>query len=245
MSIRYEVEGSTAWVTVDRPEARNAMTFEMYEALVVALERADGDDQIQTVVLSGAGGKAFIAGTDINEFTRFTTPQDGVEYERRVDAVLDRLETVRKPTVAFVEGAAMGAGLALAAACDVRVVTPNAQFGLPIARTVGNCLSMANYVRLSQALGAPRLKDLIFTARFIDAEEAVAIGFASAIVALEDADDALSRLCALLAEHSPTTLWVTKEALRRARVVPAGDDLLREAYGSDGFRENVRRFLRR
>ena len=243
MSVRYEVEGSTAWLTVDRPEARNAMTFGMYEQLVACLERADGDDQIQTLVLSGAGGKAFIAGTDINEFTRFQTPEDGVEYERRVDAVLDRLEAVRKPTVAFVEGTAMGAGLAIAAACDVRVITPGASFGMPIARTVGNCLSMANYVRLSQALGASRLKDLIFTARRIDAEEAREIGFASAIVEPEEADDALIRLCALLAEHSPTTLWVTKEALRRARVIPEGDDLIRLAYGSDGFRENVRRFL--
>jgi enoyl-CoA hydratase/carnithine racemase len=245
MSVRYEVEGSTAWLTVVRPEARNAMTFAMYEDLVAGFERADGDDQIQSVVISGAGGKAFIAGTDINEFTRFETPEDGVEYERRVDAVLDRLEALRKPTVAFVEGAAMGAGLAIAAACDLRVITPNAVFGMPIARTVGNCLSMANYVRLAQALGAARLKDVIFTARHIDAEEALAIGFASAIVELEDADDALARLTALLAEHSATTLWVTKEALRRARVVPEGDDLLRLAYGSEGFRSSVRRFLSR
>jgi enoyl-CoA hydratase/carnithine racemase len=243
MNVRYEVEGSTAWVTVDRPEARNAMTFGMYEQLVSYCERVDADDQIESMVVSGAGGKAFIAGTDINEFTRFETPEDGVDYERRVDAVLDRLEAVRKPTVAFVEGAAMGAGLAIAAACDVRVVTPDATFGMPIARTVGNCLSMANYVRLSQALGAPRLKDLIFTTRRIDAEEALAIGFAGAIVEPAEADDALARLCALLAEHSATTLWVTKEALRRARTVPEGDDLIRLAYGSEAFRVNVRRFL--
>ncbi len=243
MSVRFEVEGSTAWITVDRPEARNAMTFGMYEALVHGFERVDADDQIQSLVISGAGGKAFIAGTDINEFTRFVTPEDGVEYERRVDAVLDRLEAVRKPTVAFVEGAAMGAGLAIAAACDLRVITSNATFGMPIARTVGNCLSMANYVRLSQALGASRLKDIIFTARRIEAEEALAIGFASAIVEPDEADDALLRLCAVLADHSPTTLWVTKEALRRARVVPEGDDLIRLAYGSDGFRANVQRFL--
>jgi len=241
--IRFEVEGSTAWVTVDRPQARNAMTFEMYAELVDCFERVDADDQILTLVISGAGGKAFIAGTDINEFTRFVSPEDGVRYEARVDAVLDRLEAVRKPVVAFVEGAAMGAGLAIAAACDVRVVTPDARFGIPIARTVGNCLSMANYVRLSQALGAARLKDVIFTARHIGAEEALACGFVSAIVEKHEADDALARLCALLGEHSATTLWVTKEALRRARFVPEGDDLVRLAYGSDAFRSNVRRFL--
>ena len=117
------------------------------------------------MVLRGAGGKAFVAGTDIRQFEDFETAQDGLEYERRMDAVLDRLEAVRKPTVALVDGFAMGSGLAISACCDLRVCTPDAKFGMPIARTVGNCLSMANYARLVAALGAPRAKDLIFTAR--------------------------------------------------------------------------------
>jgi len=243
MSVRFEVEGSTAWITVDRPEARNAMTFAMYEELVRGFERVDADDQIQTMVISGAGGRSFIAGTDINEFTRFQTPEDGVEYERRVDAVQDRLEAVRKPTIALIDGFAMGSGLAIAAACDLRVLTPGAKFGMPIARTVGNCLSMGNYARLAQALGAARLKDVMFTARSIGPEEALAIGFASAVV--DHAEAHVEDLCERLADHSPTTLWVTKEALRRARVVPEGNDLVLEAYGSAGFRTNVARFLQR
>jgi enoyl-CoA hydratase/carnithine racemase len=166
-----------------------------------------------------------------------------VVYERRIDAVLDRLEAVRKPTVALVEGFAMGSGFAIAACCDLRVMTPSATFGMPIARTVGNCLSMANYARLAGALGGPRIKDVIFRARPIEADEALATGFVSAVV--EDAEGWADDLCTTLADHSPTTLWVTKEALRRARVVPEGDDLIREAYGSDGFRSNVQRFLSR
>jgi enoyl-CoA hydratase/carnithine racemase len=150
---------------------------------------------------------------------------------------------VRKPTIALVDGFAMGSGLAIAAACDLRVLTPGAKFGMPIARTVGNCLSMGNYARLAQALGSARLKDVMFTARSLGHEEALAIGFASAVV--EDAEAHVEDLCRRLAEHSPTTLWVTKEALRRARVVPAGDDLVLEAYGSAGFRANVKRFLER
>jgi enoyl-CoA hydratase/carnithine racemase len=241
--VRYEVEDGTAWVTFDRPEARNAMTFAMYDRLVECCEAVDADRQVKVMVLSGAGGRAFVAGTDINQFTAFDTGDDGVQYERRIDAVLDRLEAVRKPTVAFVEGVAMGSGFAIAAACDLRVITPDATFGMPIARTVGNCLSMANYVRLASALGAARVKDLIFTARVMEAEEAEASGFVSAVVERREADDTLARLCALLASHSETTLWVTKEALRRARVVPEGDDLIREAYSSDGFRSSVARFL--
>ena len=111
--------------------------------------------------------------------------------------MLDRLEAVRKPTVALVDGFAMGSGFAISACCDLRVLTPNAKFGMPIARTVGNCLSMANYARLAAALGAPRVKDVIFRARPMEAEEALATGFATAVV--DDAEAYVDELCATLA----------------------------------------------
>jgi enoyl-CoA hydratase/carnithine racemase len=243
--VRYEARGPAAWITFDRPEAHNAMTFAMYDRLVRHCEAADADDAVRAVVLRGAGGRAFVAGTDIRQFTAFNTPQDGLEYERRIDAVLDRLEAVRKPTVALVDGFAMGSGLAIAAACDLRVITPDATFAMPIARTVGNCLSMGNYARLADVLGAARLKELIFTARSIGADEALAIGLASALVPTDAAEAHVTELCERLATHSPTTLWVTKEGLRRGRPVPEGDDLVLQAYGSPGFRTNVRRFLDR
>jgi enoyl-CoA hydratase/carnithine racemase len=243
MSVEFEVRNGAAWVTFNRPEAHNAMTYEMYDALVEACDRVDAEGEIGAMVLRGAGGRAFVAGTDIRQFTQFTTAHDGVIYERRIDTVLDRLEAVRKPTLAVVDGFAFGSGFAIAACCDLRVMTPGATFGMPIARTVGNCLSMANYVRLAAALGAPRLKDVIFRARPLEAEEALAIGFVSAVV--EDVEAWALETCATLAEHSPTTMWVTKEALRRGRVVPEGEDLIREAYGSDEFRASVERFLNR
>jgi enoyl-CoA hydratase/carnithine racemase len=239
--VTYERRGPAAWITFDRPEAHNAMTYAMYDRLVEHCETADADDDVRVVVLRGAGGRAFVAGTDIRQFADFKSAQDGLAYETRIDEVLDRLEAVRKPTVALIDGFAMGSGLAIAAACDMRVLTPGAKFGMPIARTVGNCLSMGNYARLAQALGASRLKDVMFTARSIGPDEALAIGFASAVV--DHAEAHVEDLCQRLADHSPTTLWVTKEALRRARVVPEGDDLVLEAYGSPGFRSNVKRFL--
>ena len=239
--VTYERRGPAAWITFDRPEAHNAMTFAMYDRLVEHCETVDADDDIRVAVLRGAGGRAFVAGTDIRQFAEFKSAQDGLVYETRIDEVLDRLEAVRKPTVALVDGFAMGSGLAIAAACDLRVLTPGAKFGMPIARTVGNCLSMGNYARLAQALGTARLKDVMFTARSIGPDEALAIGFASAVV--DHADAHVEDLCERLADHSPTTLWVTKEALRRARSVPDGDDLVLEAYGSPGFRANVKRFL--
>ena len=240
--VTYERRGAAAWVTFDRPEAHNAMTFAMYDSLVEHCETVDADDDIRVMVLRGAGGRAFVAGTDIRQFADFKSAQDGLIYEARIDEVLDRLEAVRKPTIALVDGFAMGSGLAISAACDLRVITADAKFGMPIARTVGNCLSMANYARLADALGAPRLKEVIFLARPIRAQEASDIGFA---ILADDAEAQVEQLVETLADHSPTTLWVTKEALRRARPVPDGDDLVLEAYGSPGFRENVKRFLDR
>lgn len=245
MSVVFEIDEDVAWVTFSRPEAHNAMTWDMYDRLVEACERIDEDPSVRVAVFSGAGGKAFVAGTDIRQFTEFETAQDGLEYERRIDAVLDRLEAVRKPTVALIEGFAMGSGFAIAASCDLRVVTADAKFGMPIARTVGNCLSMGNYARLATAVGSARLKDVIFRARTIYAQEALDIGFVSAIVDRDALDDFVGDLCAKLADHSATTLWVTKEALRRARYVPEGDELILEAYGSEQFRSNVQRFLNR
>jgi enoyl-CoA hydratase/carnithine racemase len=246
--VELERRGPALWVTFNRPEAHNAMTFAMYESLYEACETADADDEVRVLVLRGAGAKAFVAGTDIRQFAAFDeTGEDALAYEATIDRIVGRLETVGKPTVALVDGFAMGSGLALSATCDLRVCTPAAKFGLPIARTVGNCLSMANYARLAALLGPARLKDIIFTARTIEAQEALAIGLATEVVEPAHAEARVQELCELLASHAPVTLRVTKEALRRIRTAttPDGDDLVREAYGSEGFRRNVAAFLAR
>ena len=241
--VRTELRGPALWVTFDRPEAHNAMTYSMYEALFEACERADADEDVRALVLRGAGGKAFVAGTDIAQFQAFESGDDGLRYEAEIDRIVGRLEAVGVPTVALVDGYAMGSGLALSAACDLRICTPAARFGLPIARTVGNCLSMANYARLAALLGEARLKDVVLTARSIHPEEALAIGLATEVV--DDAEARVAELCETLAAHAPQTIRITKEALRRLRAagLPDGDDLVREAYASAGFRDRVAAFL--
>ena len=240
-----ERRGPALWVTFNRPDAHNAMTFAMYEALFERCEEADADDDVRALVLRGAGERAFVAGTDIAQFAAFESGEDGLEYEATIDRIVGRLETVAKPTVALVDGYAMGSGLALSAACDLRVCTPAATFGLPIARTVGNCLSMDNYARLAALLGAARLKEIIFTARSIKAGEALAIGLATELIEVEEAEARVEELCEQLAGHAGVTLRATKEALRRLRAptVPNGDDLVRETYGSEEFRRTVEAFL--
>src|SRR5215218_4545597 len=239
----FERREAVASITFNRPQARNAMTWEMYNALYECCEAVDADDDVRVLVLRGAGEKAFVAGTDIRQFADFDeSGADALAYEATIDRIVGRLETVRKPTVALVDGFAMGSGLALSAACDLRICTPDARFGLPIARTVGNCLSMENYARLAALLGPARVKDIVFTARAIEPDEALAIGLATEVV--DDAEARVAELCEQLATHAPVTMRVTKEALHRLRtaVMPVGDDLVREAYGSDRFRETVARW---
>jgi enoyl-CoA hydratase/carnithine racemase len=241
----FERRGPVGWVTFNRPAARNAMTFAAYDALHARCEEIDADDEIRVAVLRGAGGKAFVAGTDISEFTAFRGGEDGLAYEARIDRVLARLDGMTTPTIALVQGYAVGGGLGLAGACDLRVCTPDARFGVPIARTLGNCLSMASYARLVALLGAGRAKELIFTARLVGAEEALAGGLVSEIVAPAEIEAHVQALAERLAGHAPITLRVTKEALRRLRDagLPDGDDLVAETYGSEDFRNAVAAFL--
>lgn len=224
------------------------MTWEMYEALVAACEAVDARDDVRVFVVRSAGDQAFIAGTDISQFTEFRTADDAVAYERRLDAVVDRLERVRVPTIAQVQGVAAGGGCAIAFACDLRVCGPDARFGMPIARTLGNCLSVANYARLVDLLGPARTKELVITARFLDVTEAQAIGLVTRVAPLAALDEVVRQLAQTVAAHAPLTLRATREAVRRIqahrRLDPAlGDDLVTLCYGSHDFKEGVASFL--
>jgi enoyl-CoA hydratase/carnithine racemase len=232
-------------VTFNRPAQRNAMTWAMYDGLYSACERADADDDVRVLLLRGAGGDAFVAGTDITQFAEFTSGDDGVAYEHQISRVLDRLEDVNVPTVAAVRGYCVGGGLAIAAMCDLRLATPDARFGIPIARTLGNCLSMPTYALLVHHLGPARTLDLLLNARLYSGQEAHAAGFVAECT--DDLDDAVRRTADRLSGHAPLTMWATKEALRRLRRSAAasavdGDDIVRRVYGSEDFRAAVRAF---
>jgi enoyl-CoA hydratase/carnithine racemase len=241
-----ERDGAIVTLTFNRPEARNAMTWDMYQRLYDACEEVDADDTVRVLVLKGAGGKAFVAGTDIGQFTEFKSGEDGLRYERDGDKRTGRIARVKKPVIAQIQGYAVGGGFGIAAGADIRVATPDARFGAPIARTLGNCLSMNAYARYVDLLGPSRFKELIFTARLMPAAEALAAGFVHEIVAAEAIEARVKELAETIASHAPITLWVTKEAVRRiqeARIVPDGDDLISATYGSADFREGVRAFL--
>ena len=158
----FEVRDGVGWITFNRPQARNALTFAMYERLAEICRQANEDRAIKVLVFQGAGDKAFAAGTDINQFRAFETPQHAIDYEFRIDRVLTVLEQCRVPTIAAINGACTGGGAGIAACCDMRIGTKTTRIGFPIARTLGNCLSMSNISRLTALIGLARVKDLDF-----------------------------------------------------------------------------------
>lgn len=233
-------------VTFNRPAQRNAMTFAMYDGLYAACERADADDDIKALVLRGAGGKAFVAGTDIGQFQDFRDGGDGVAYEARITEVSERLESVRVPTVALVDGDCIGGGLVMAAVCDLRIATRSARFGVPVARTLGNCLSMNSCSLLVHHLGPARALDVLLRARLLDAQEAADAGFVTQLCAdPEEALAALEETVTRLLRQAPLTMWAAKEAVRRLRTaaLPNGDDIVRTVFGSDDFHHGVAAFV--
>ena len=245
-------DGAVLTVVFNRPEQRNAMTYAMYEGLAGACDRADEDDAVRVLVLRGAGGRAFVAGTDISQFLEFgsgesTSSEDGVAYEARIERVVNRLEDVGVPTVAAVEGACVGGGLILAAACDLRVATASARFGVPVARTLGNCLSMNTYSLLVAHLGPARTLDMLLRARLLTAADAAAAGFVGEVCADGELDAAVAALVDTLLGHAPLSMRAAKRAVARLRRanLPDGDDLVREVFGSADFRAGVEAFVGR
>ena len=243
----YEITDTTGWVTFNRPERRNALTFAMYEGLAEICANAPTDGSVKAIVIRGAGERAFAAGTDMTQFRGFATKQDAFDYEDKMGSVLDRIERCPVPTIAAITGACTGGGAAIAACCDLRIADSRLKFGFPIARTLGNCLSVASLARLAAILGPARVREIIFTARLVGAEEALAVGLVSEVLA--DAGAVMARageLAALLASHAPLTLRVTKEGLRRLREDGPGAedrDLIETAYMSEDFKEGMEAFL--
>lgn len=243
----YEVREGIGFITFNRPRARNAMTFAMYERMAQICAEASETGEVRVLVLAGAGEKAFAAGTDMSQFRAFDSEEDALAYEARIDRTLGALERCPVPTIAAVRGACAGGGAGIAACCDLRIAARGSRFGFPVARTLGNCLSMTNYARLADLVGTARAKDMIFRARMIEGPEALECGFITEMV--ETPEDVASRaeeIARQIATYAPLTLRATKEAFLRLRpqLPPGGGrDLILMCYMSDDFREGMDAFL--
>ena len=244
-AVHLTVVAGVAAVVFDRPAARNAMTWAMYGQLAGICEQLQTEPTVRVVTFQGAGGEAFVAGTDIEQFKAFHNGEDGVAYEKKIDHVIGLIESLPMPTLAVINGWTIGGGLAIATACDFRIATPASRFGVPIAKTLGNCLSVANLARLSAVFGIPRVKRMLMLADILTADEALACGFLLQLVEPGEIDVILDKLCERLAALAPLTQSVSKEGLRRlvSHDLPVDEDLVRLCYGSDDFREGVSAFV--
>lgn len=244
--ITLERDGRVAVLTINRPEARNSMTFEMYEALHDHMEQLDADADVRAIVLRGAGDKAFVSGTDIRQFLEFKTKEHALAYEARIGRVLRRIHGMTKPTIAMVQGDAVGGGLFMALACDLRLAASHARFGAPVARTLGNCPAPSSVSLLAATVGPVRARELMLTARLVDAPEAKTLGLVDEVHAAAELEGRTRELAAQIATFAPLTLAAAKEATRRilqAFTVREAEDLLLSCYLSEDFQEGVRAFL--
>ncbi len=242
---RYEVADGIGRFAFTRPEARNALTYGMYEGLRDVCREVPADGSVRALVVTGSGG-SFAAGTDMALFRGFATAEDAWAYEARMEAVFEAVERCPVPTIAAIDGACTGGGATIAAACDLRLATRRLKFGVPIARTLGNCLSAANLARLTRVLGAARTREILLTARLIEAAEATAIGLVTEVVDDEAAlGERAMDLAHRLAGHAPLTMRATKEGLRRLEAAGVIDDrdLIAQCYTSADFKEGIDAFL--
>jgi enoyl-CoA hydratase len=244
--LTLEQDGRVVTITFNRPEARNAMTFEMYERLHDLCERFDKDPNVRVVVLTGAGDKAFVSGTDIRQFLTFKTKEDALGYESRITRVLSRIHGMTKPTIAMIQGDAVGGGMFMSLACDLRLAAEHARFGAPIARTLGNFAAPASLALLVATVGPIRAREMVLTARLVGAPEAKTIGLVDEVHPLAGLEARARELAARITEHAPLTMAAVKEATRRyiAGVAPKDlEDLILSCYLSEDFQEGVRAFL--
>jgi enoyl-CoA hydratase/carnithine racemase len=223
-------ERGIAWILIDNPQARNAMTFAMWEKLREFATELNADSSVRAVVIAGAAKDAFVSGTDIGEFRAFAGPDDGVAYEKRIGSVIEALDAIAVP-----------------ATCDVRIGGPMTRVGVPIARTLGNCISLRNIARLAEIVGLDAVKTLLLTGTLLGAREAHKIGFLTEVAEYDDTVPVRAQTIAEeLVALAPLTLRATKEMCRRLRnaaPIPDDGDLLRLCYGSSDFREGLTAFL--
>jgi enoyl-CoA hydratase/carnithine racemase len=242
----FEVKDGIGWVVFNRPEARNAMTFGMYDRLGEICSKLNDDPSVRVLILRGAGDKAFVSGTDISQFRDFHTAEQATSYERKMDDVFDAVEDVRVPTIAAIQGACTGGGAGIAAACDLRIGAPSAKFGFPIARTLGNTLSTRNLSRLAGLLGVARTKDILLLARLMDAKEMLANGLLNELAEEHDVYARAEAMARKLMELAPITLRTSKQVLNQVlRGWAASPDSRHvvEAYTSSDFKEGIEAFL--
>ena len=234
------------WITFNRPDARNAIIFESYDKLNGLCKEATLDSSIKAIVNTGIGNYAFSSGTDVTQYKHLKNETDPIEYEKRIETVLEIIERCPLPTVASINGVCTGMGVMIAAFCDIRIAVNDARFGFPFPLRLGSCISALNLTRLTAPIGSGRTREFIFSARFMHAEEAKEIGLISEIshtMAVMKAES--ESMVRYLSQMAPLTIQATKETMHRNLVASTVDDsdLFELCFLSKNFQNGLEAFI--
>lgn len=244
-----EKEGHIGWITFNNPERRNAVSLEMWEALGVIVSDFQQDDNIRVIVLKGAGDKAFVSGADISEFEeKRNSPASEEEYAKKYALGSGMLYQLDKPLIAMIQGFCIGGGLAIALSADIRFATDDSKFGIPAAK-LGLGYGYSGIKILSDLVGPSHAKDILFTARFMGAEEALRIGLINRIVSRDELESTVRDYARMIANNAPLTVKTAKAAVREAIKNPEDRDLARiakmvdECFDSKDYAEGRSAFM--
>jgi enoyl-CoA hydratase len=239
-------DGPIGYLTLNRPDRRNALNREMWAALPDLVAALDGDPETRLIVLRGAGTEAFAAGADISEFAENrANPELARDYEALNGKAFAALRATAKPAVAMISGFCIGGGLALALACDLRIAGEDALFALPPAR-LGLAYPVDGLSDLLHAVSPAFAKEMLFTARRYRAAEALKAGLVHRVVAQDRLDAEIKALAAEIAENAPLTIKASKRAIDALAGRPVAEDLQALAaacFASADYAEGQRAFL--
>ncbi len=245
------LDGSTLHLRFNHPQRHNALSVDMWAALPPLLARAEADERVRLVVFSGAGGKAFVSGADISQFEDQRAAREAVErYEALAEAALGAIQRCARPTLACIRGWCIGGGVNVAIACDLRIAASDAVFAIPAAR-LGLGYRASALKNLVDLVGVGAAKDLFFTARRINATEALRLGLVSRTAAPDDLDALLAEYTGALADNAPLTVHAGKaiieEILRPSPDLDAArcHGLIRACFDSADYAEGRQAFMAR
>ena len=219
------VDGGVGLVTFNQPEKRNAMSLEMWQGLEAILDGFAADDAVRVVVLTGAGGKAFVSGADISQFEKNRANADAqVEYDRLTSAGRTKLATFAKPTIAMIRGFCLGGGLAIAMQADLRIAAEGSQFGIPAAK-LSIAYAFDGLRKLVQLVGPAHARMILYTGNRIDAREAERIGLINQAVADAALEETVMGIAHTIAGNAPLSIFASKVTISEVLKDPADRDM--------------------
>jgi enoyl-CoA hydratase/carnithine racemase len=243
-----EIDGPIGWMTFNKPERRNAVSLDMWEAMPEILRWFEQDPAVRVVVLKGAGDKAFVSGADISQFEASRSSDAGnAHYEQTLEAATQALITCGKPTIAMIRGWCIGGGMAIAVCCDLRIASEDSRFGIPAAR-LGLGYGAPGVKKLMDLVGPSFTKEIFFTARHFSSAEAMAMGLLNRVVPEAELEAFTRGYCATIADNAPMTMHALKrtvgELLRGEQADRAlCDRLVNACFASEDFIEGRRAFM--